>query len=457
MQWAQENFGNAHLGDARRTKRLLTVAAMMATRPEASLPKQFANWADLKAAYRLFDCPAVTFESLAQAHYDRRHDCGPQRFFIVSDTTELNFTWKRTIPDLGFLGKGQGYGFLLHSALMLSENGEVVGLAGQKLMCRPLKKRKKQTRTQSLQQPRESQLWTQVIDAVGCPPAGSQWVHVADRGADNFEVYHHCVQQQCEWIVRARCLKRKLQQEDAAALSLQEKLQDLRVVGQYSLVVRARPKRARDVARPAHVARLEVSIGTCQMPPPRLRSPQLKAEDVVPIAMQIVHVKEIAPPDPKAAINWVLYTSLPVSSFVDAEEVISAYQMRWTIEEWHKCLKTGCRVTGRQLQTRERLEPLIALLSIQAVRLLSLKNLVQQAPATLAKNHVPASHLEVLSHRMKRPQKEWTLHEFLREVAGLGGFLKRKHDGEPGWQTIWEGWQYLIQLTEGYQLAKPPP
>jgi len=85
---------------------------MMAARPEASLPKQFSNWADLKAAYRLFDCPAVTFESLAQAHYDRRHDCGPQRFFILSDTTELNFTWKRNIPDLGFLGKGQGYGFL---------------------------------------------------------------------------------------------------------------------------------------------------------------------------------------------------------------------------------------------------------------------------------------------------------------------------------------------------------
>lgn len=35
---------------------------------------------------------------------------------------------------LGPLGKGQGYGFLLHSSLMLrTETGEVLGLAGQKL------------------------------------------------------------------------------------------------------------------------------------------------------------------------------------------------------------------------------------------------------------------------------------------------------------------------------------
>ncbi len=81
----------------------------------------------------------------------------------------------------------------------------------------------------------------------------------------------------------------------------------------------------------------------------------------------------------------------------------------------------------------------------------------KHSPEAAAKNHVPESHLEVLSRKMKRPPEEWTIHEFLREVAGLGGFLKRKHDGEPGWQIIWSGWQYLIQLTEGYQLTKPPP
>jgi len=457
-QWAIDQFGKAALGDVRRTRRLIAVAAMMATRPEASLPKQMVDWSDIKAAYRLFDCDAVTFETVAQPHYDRRHDCGSEQCLIISDTTEINFTKHRDIPGLGFLGKGQGYGFLLHSALMLSEDGQVLGLAGQKLICRRRQvKEPKRTRTQSLRQPRESQLWTQVIDAVGRPPAQSQWVHVADRGADNFEVFDHCQRQSCDWIIRARDLNRKLLCDLEKRCSLREFRTQLQIVGTYSLPIRFRARRARDAARPAHQARLQVSIGRCQMPPPRLLPPELKREQPEPICMQIVWVEELNPPDPAAAVNWVLYTSLPVTTWQEAQRVIQGYQQRWQIEEWHKCLKTGCRVTSRQLQTRERLEPLIALLSVQAVRLLSLKHLSREHPDVPARKHVPEVHLEVLSRHLRRPPNRWTIDAFVREVAGLGGFLKRKHDGHPGWQTIWDGWQQLIRLVEGYQLAQPPP
>ena len=462
IQWAEAQFGAVCLGDARRTRRLVKVAAEMADLPAGSLPEQLQKWGDLKAAYRLFDSPQVTFHAVAQAHYERRHVCQPGRYLIISDTTELNFTWQRQIADLGPLGKGQGYGFLLHSALMLSKEGVVCGLAGQQLICRRAKK--KRTRTQSLKESRESQLWTQVIDAVGSPPAGAQWVHVADRGADNFEVYHHCHRQCCDWIIRARCLTRKLlsaepaesSDGEPASLQLQAILQALPVVGSITHTVRFRKKRARDPERPAHVATLEISIGRCQMPPPRLRSAELKQADVQPIAMQIVHVREVDPPSPKAAINWVLYTSLPVDTLAQAQEVIRSYEHRWKIEEWHKCLKTGTRVTDRQLQTRERLEPLIALLSIQAVRLLSLRDLSRNQPDTPAAEHVPSIYLQVLQEHRRRTGEAWSIRQFVHEVAGLGGFLKRNSDGDPGWQTIWRGWQKLTTLTEGYRLAKPP-
>ena len=47
-----------------------------------------------------------------------------------------------------------------------------------------------------------------------------------------------------------------------------------------------------------------------------------------------------------------------------------------------------------------------------------------------------------------------TNRDFLRGVARLGGFLARKSDGEPGWQTIWKGWFVLMILVEGYELAQ---
>ena len=36
-----------------------------------------------------------------------------------------------------------------------------------------------------------------------------------------------------------------------------------------------------------------------------------------------------------------------------------------------------------------------------------------------------------------------TVGQFYREVAKLGGFLGRKSDGDPGWITIWRGWEKL--------------
>ncbi|HTY87891.1 MAG TPA: IS4 family transposase, partial [Candidatus Acidoferrum sp.] len=31
----------------------------------------------------------------------------------------------------------------------------------------------------------------------------------------------------------------------------------------------------------------------------------------------------------------------------------------------------------------------------------------------------------------------------------LGGFIGRNSDGEPGWLTIWRGWQRLMWMAEG--------
>ena len=46
-----------------------------------------------------------------------------------------------------------------------------------------------------------------------------------------------------------------------------------------------------------------------------------------------------------------------------------------------------------------------------------------------------------------------TVYEFYREVAKLGGFLGRKSDGEPGWITIWRGWEKLNNLVKGATIA----
>ena len=70
-QWAATQFGEANLGDKRRTNRLLHLAKQVVGNPSGSFPNITECWADLKAAYRLFDEEEVTFQAVATPHWHR--------------------------------------------------------------------------------------------------------------------------------------------------------------------------------------------------------------------------------------------------------------------------------------------------------------------------------------------------------------------------------------------------
>jgi hypothetical protein len=57
--------------------------------------------------------------------------------------------------------------------------------------------------------------------------------------------------------------------------------------------------------------------------------------------------------------------------------------------------------------------------------------------------------LALLEQKLGPPQGGWTNAQVLIATARLGGFLARKGDGMPGWQTIWRGWQRLMWMCEG--------
>lgn len=450
-KWAEEQFGSCQLGDRRRSQRLVEMASQVAENPSASFPGQCECWSDLKAAYRLFDVPEVTFEAVAGPHWEATRACGRGRLLIIGDTTELDFGIQRNIPELGPTGNGRGRGFLLHSALMVEADcPRVVGLAGQAIHYRrPAPKKENAARRRKRE--RESDVWGRVIDQVGSPAKGQQWIHVFDRGADNFEVFCHCYQRGVDLVVRAAQLHRHVMIFDGEKMPLKEQLSRFPVAGTYELNLRARPR------QPARMARLEVRFGRLMMPRPSHISAYVQSVHPEPFSLCVVWVREIDSPGDVEPIGWVLYTSLDVANFEDARTVIGYYEKRWLIEEWHKALKSGCRVTERQLKTRERLEAMVGLMGVVAVRLLQLKALARTEPKRPAVGTVPQQWIEMLGALRKWPTRttaRLTVYQFYRELAKLGGFLGRKHDGEPGWITIWRGWEKLNVMVQGYNLAQ---
>jgi len=447
--WAEEQFGGCQLGDKRRTNRLVRLATQVVSHPSGGLPEQTETWADLKAAYRLFDQSDVTFEAVAEKHWEQTRRRPSGRYLVLADTTELDFGVHREIPDLAPTGNGGGWGFLLHSGLMVAAEGEeIVGLAGQTIHYRKPVPKKENT-TQRLKRDRESEIWGKVIDQIGPPGEGVELVHVMDRGADNFEVYCHCQEQGTDWVVRVTQKNRNIVTPQRQRMRLNQYLETLPSAGNYELDLRARPGQA------ARTAKLEVRFGALEVPPPSHKSPYLKRINPEPIAMWVVQVREVDAPAGTEPIEWILLTSLAVKDFEDAWVVIGYYEKRWLIEEWHKALKTGCRVTQRQLKTKDRLEAMVALMSVVSVRLLQLKSVARADPDRPARRLIPRRWIKMLQAVRKHLKKtaSLTIGQFYRELAKLGGFLGRKSDGEPGWITIWRGWQKLHLLVRGAELA----
>ena len=446
--WATQHFGAADLGDVRRNRRLVTYAAAAAADPSGSIPQQCGgDWADTKAAYALFDNDHVTFSAVCTPHWRATRQTPPGCYLLLGDTTEVDFGAHRDLADASALGNGSGRGFLLHSALLVGADSDAVfGLAGQVIHYRQPAPAK-ESAAKRRQRDRESMVWTQVIAAAGRPPAGACWIHVLDRGGDNFEVFCHARQQQTDCVIRASCLHRKVENAEGLQRELRQVLAGLPLAGTYPLALRARPK------QPARTATLEVRYGSLVMPRPRVSSPYARQQP--PVALQVVWVRERQPPAGQAGLSWVLYTTLPVTSYEQAVRVVVYYERRWVIEEWHKALKAGCQAERRQLHLAERLEPLLGVLGVVAVRLLQLRSLARTQPHRVAEECVPADYVRVLRRLGRAPAGViWTVATFFRAVAKLGGFLGRRRDNEPGWQAIWDGWEKLQWIVRGVRLAR---
>jgi hypothetical protein len=445
--WSELQFGGCQLGDKRRTERLVTYARQMAEKPDASTPCQTENWADCKAAYNMFKQAQVTFDSVTAVHYQRTKALKKGTYLVLSDLTELDYGYNSQRQGLGRLTSDKHRGFFLQSALVVGvDDGEVIGLGAQELFTRSLQKQKRVHRVDGRKRLSEAEVWGRVIDRVGPSHDDVYLIHVGDRGADNFDVFAHIVYQQSGWVIRAAQLTRKVRQSDGTIVKLRDLLKRSPVVGSYQVYIGANQKQK------ARWATVDVRVAQATLLRPREGSTAFVMDnDIREIETNVVEVREADPPTGCAPVRWVLYTSEPATTFIQAQKVIEHYERRPIVEEYHKCLKTGLQVERRQYKSSDRLEAVIGVTCVQAVRLLQLRDVSRQAPETPARKVVPPQWLEVLSRVLKRPRPIETVRDFMRALASLGGFLGRKCDGEPGWMTIWRGLKTLIVALRGYR------
>lgn len=453
--FGERHFGGAELGDKRRSRRLVQLANRIVAHPEGTLPHKLHDPASYQGMYRLCKQPRVTHAAVLAPHRQltrerMRHH--PRLLLNLHDTTELDYTSKCSLAgQLGQIGDGGGRGYECHNTLAYDPaTGEVLGLASQILHHRatvpehetPVQRRDRENR--------ESRLWIQGSAAVGTPPPGCRWIDVADRGADTFEFLAHEITEHKRFVIRSKHNRSvQLSGSDGAPgprRLLHDYLRTLPPQGQKTVAVSGH------AGQPPRQALVQIAWAAVEVQPPQVRKGDYQSR---PLAIWALRVWEPSAPAGVEPLEWLLLTNVPVTDLAVAWECVGYYECRPVIEEFHKAQKTGCGIENPQFTRAERLEPMIALLSVVAVLLVNLRAAARQPeraaqPATTV---VPVLWVEVISiWRYRQLRLDLTVAEFFQALARLGGHMNRRGDGPPGWLVLWRGWGHMQNMIE-YTLA----
>jgi Transposase Tn5 dimerisation domain len=160
------------------------------------------------------------------------------------------------------------------------------------------------------------------------------------------------------------------------------------------------------------------------------------------------------PPEIKAPLEWILIGSVPTAPREELRTRRDWSCERGMVATVHDIEKNGCQEAARRFETVARREPCVAVLSVVAVRVVPLRCALESAPQAPAEQVATTAEITVLSRHLGRASGGLTVRAFVRGVAGLGGFLGRTHDGEPGDRVLWRGSQRLQELVLGFELHR---
>lgn len=437
FELTKDDWFDVDFGDKRLNSRAIAIGEKFLKNPFVSPPKMMKSFKEIKAFYRFMDSEKVSHKKLIEPHVNKsRLKLSDSKIILaIQDSTTISLNRNYIIDGLYSVGgrkNCKAEGVLVHNTISVipyEEYGIIDGLLHQIIHKRlPKKERTKENN--------DNVVWKKSIEAIGIVSNNTTVVDVMDRGGDILDVMNSSLKHNHEFIIRAK-FNRGLTKDNETLFDFAK---NLPTIGKTLLKVQG------NKGRKKRIAKLDISFSKVILPQ--------TTENNKSINCSIVRVFETDCPDKQEPLEWFILTSMKVENFKDALEITKYYSYRWIIEEYHKCMKTGFRLELTQLKTLQRIENLLGFVSVSAVKLLQIRDIVRHNPEANAKEYVEQEDVNIVNAYYKTEKKEITIDRFLRYIAQMGGFLNRKSDGNPGWQSIWEGWKFFLGLKEGIRLYK---
>lgn len=445
-QWAEQQFGDSDLGDPRRTARLVKLASTLANEPGKSLVNITQSPADMEGAYRFIRNNNVDANAIADSGFQvtaeqaKSHDL----LLALEDTTTLIYKHSSIRNELGHVGRGKSQrGMLAHSVLLFAPKAkQVVGLIEQSRWNRDINtigKREKHATTPY--EEKEGYKWESASRAMAqrLKTQMSNVVSVCDREADIYEYLQYKLTEGQRFVVRSMQSRHIEEGED----KLYAFASELSSAGSKQIDI------AQKGGRKARSVTLDITFA-----PVTLKVPYNKKGQSLPV--YYVGCAEKNSPD--SDLNWHLLTSEPVTNKEEALAIISYYEYRWLVEEFHKVWKSdGTDIESLRLQSPDNMERLVTINGFIATRILQLKfaNTLPDNPSCEQVLSAKAWKLLWLKRiKTKLPDSAPDMKWAYQELAKLGGWKDTKRTGRASVKVIWQGWLKLQTILEGYELAK---
>ena len=434
-----------------------------------------------------------------------------KRILIIQDTTNLDFTHHPSTRGIGYLDNPRQIGLKVHSALAVTGEGVPLGLLHQDVWIRDFAEMgKKHTRRKRDITKKESYRWLNTlsitehlilerikdiipneynkneskeekinnIETISNPHIDIELITIADREADIYDLLAMPRREDIHHILIRAAHNRRVNHKERylwPAISKSD------IKGEMVVEI------GRRGARPSRKAVLSIRYETLEIYPPRYRQPNLnpksKSKDkdkgknkdkdkenknkdkndnssslLKPVSVQVILAQEKNPPSGIKPISWLLITTHPIHTLEDAKLCIRWYSYRWLIERYHFVLKSGCHIEELQLKEVDRIKNALSVYAIVAWRILWLTYKARIDPNAPCNEVLEEDEWKILYSVIHNttilPNKPPPVKDVILWIAKLGGFIGRRHDGQPGVKTIWRGFSHFNDIIYTWNILK---
>ncbi len=327
-----DELSDARLGDARREARLRRISAAAEERPGASFPVQAGSAGALEGTYRLLNNANVSEEELLGSHAGRtvRRGSSHEEVLVLHDTSKFQFRGETHRDGLGYL-PNKGQGFYGHFALCVGLEGRPLGVLGVETNFRTAERKGRQSPSVAQADPtRESLRWGRLtLHADRLLEGHARAIHVMDREADSYELFHALTDAQCGFVIRLFRTRTLVESEEEAFETLFGGMDAAPRVLERTVSVSPRAKKGSKTRqkiypwRRARPAALEFKARAFTIKRPRCAASALPAQ----MTLNFVAVREIGAPEGQAPISWNLVTTEPIDTPAQVAKVVDIYRV----------------------------------------------------------------------------------------------------------------------------------